>query len=80
MTPQDHTRSAANLLEAERTGEQIGLLTRDHPDMRMDDAYAIQNAIYRAKLEQGRNVIGWKIGLTSKAMQYALNSDDPEFV
>ena len=45
MTPQDHTRSAANLLEAERTGEQIGLLTRDHPDMRMDDAYAIQNAI-----------------------------------
>ena len=78
MTPQDHTRSAANLLEAERTGEQIGLLTRDHPDMRMDDAYAIQNAIYRAKLEQGRNVIGWKIGLTSKAMQYALNIDIPD--
>jgi 2-oxo-hept-3-ene-1,7-dioate hydratase len=78
MTPQDHTRSAANLLEAERTGEQIGLLTRDHPDMRMDDAYAIQNAIYRAKLEQGRNVVGWKIGLTSKAMQYALNIDIPD--
>ena len=78
MTPQDHTLAAANLLEAERTGEQIGLLTRHHPDMGMDDAYAIQNAIYRAKLEQGRNVVGWKIGLTSKAMQYALNIDIPD--
>ena len=41
----------------------------------MDDAYAVQNAIYRAKLAQGRSVVGWKIGLTSKAMQYALNID-----
>ena len=78
MTPQDHTLAAGNLLEAERRGEQIGLLTRNHPDMGMDDAYAVQNAIYRAKLEQGRNVVGWKIGLTSKAMQYALNIDIPD--
>ena len=78
MTPQDHNRIAADLLEAERTGQQIGLLTREHPNMGMDDAYAIQNAIYRAKLEQGRIVVGWKIGLTSKAMQYALNIDIPD--
>ena len=74
----DHTLAAANLLEAERSGEQIGLLTRDHPEMKMDDAYAIQNAIYRAKLQVGRSVVGWKIGLTSKAMQYALNIDIPD--
>ena len=78
MTPQDHTRAATNLLEAERTGEQIGLLTKDYPEMGMDDAYAIQNAIYRAKLELGRSVVGWKIGLTSKAMQYALNIGIPD--
>jgi 2-oxo-hept-3-ene-1,7-dioate hydratase len=78
MTPQDHIRAAQDLLEAERTGKQIGLLTRDHPDMGMDDAYAIQNAIYHAKIAQGRNVVGWKIGLTSKAMQYALNIDVPD--
>ncbi|MEM7318324.1 MAG: 2-oxo-hept-4-ene-1,7-dioate hydratase [Pseudomonadota bacterium] len=78
MTPQDHARAAADLLHAEKTGEQIGLLTLRHPDMGMDDAYAIQNAIYRVKLEQGRKVIGWKIGLTSKAMQYALNIDIPD--
>jgi len=78
MTPQDHQIAAADLLNAEATGKQIGLLTKRHPDMGMDDAYAIQNAIYHAKLEQGRRVTGWKIGLTSKAMQYALNIDIPD--
>ncbi|WP_278923753.1 MULTISPECIES: 2-oxo-hept-4-ene-1,7-dioate hydratase [Pseudophaeobacter] len=78
MTPQDHAAAAADLLQAEASGQQIGLLTKRHPDMGMDDAYAVQNAIYRAKLAAGRRVIGWKIGLTSKAMQYALNIDIPD--
>ena len=78
MTPADHSRAAQDLLHAEATGEQIGLLSLRHPGMGMDDAYAVQNAIYKAKLAQGRRVIGWKIGLTSKAMQYALNIDIPD--
>ena len=78
MTPEDHAAAAADLLNAEKTGEQIGLLTLRHPEMGMDDAYEVQNAIYRAKLTEGRKVIGWKIGLTSKAMQYALNIDIPD--
>jgi 2-oxo-hept-3-ene-1,7-dioate hydratase len=78
MTPGDHARAAADLMEAEETRQQIGLLTLRHPEMGMDDAYEVQNAIYRAKLAAGRNVVGWKIGLTSKAMQYALNIDVPD--
>jgi len=78
MTPQDHARTAADLLAAEVSGTQIGLLTRRHPEMGMDDAYAIQNAIHAAKTKEGRSVIGWKIGLTSKAMQYALKIDIPD--
>jgi len=78
MTPLDHAQAAADLLNAETTGQQIGLLTKRHPEMGMDDAYAVQNAIYRAKLEADQKVIGWKIGLTSKAMQYALNIDIPD--
>ena len=78
MTPDDHAKAAADLLEAEATGCQIGLLSQRHPEMGMDDAYAIQSAIQRAKLQQGRRVVGWKIGLTSKAMQYALNIDIPD--
>ncbi len=78
MTPEDHARAAADLLNAERTQEQVGLLTLRYPEMAMDDAYEVQNAIYRAKLAEGRKVIGWKIGLTSKAMQYALNINIPD--
>lgn len=78
MTPEDHARAASDLLWAEQSMSQIGLLTQRHPEMGMDDAYAIQNAIHRAKLADGRHVIGWKIGLTSRAMQSALNIDIPD--
>jgi 2-oxo-hept-3-ene-1,7-dioate hydratase len=44
----------------------------------MDDAYAIQAAGVQCKIAAGRKSIGWKIGLTSKAMQYALNIDIPD--
>ncbi len=78
MTPEDHARAAADLLEAERTGRQIGLLSRRFPGIAMDDAYAIQTEILRAKEAAGRKVIGWKIGLTSRAMQDALGIDIPD--
>ncbi|MEH6522943.1 2-oxo-hept-4-ene-1,7-dioate hydratase [Sulfitobacter sp.] len=78
MTPQEHAQAATDLLEAEKAGTQISLLSLRHPEIGMDDAYAIQNEIYRAKIAQGRKVIGWKIGLTSKAMQSALNIDIPD--
>lgn len=78
MTPEDHKTAAAALLQAEETGTQIGLLSLAYPGMTMDDAYAIQSQILAAKLEAGRHIIGWKIGLTSKAMQAALNIDIPD--
>ena len=78
MTENDHARAAADLLEAEKTGTQTGLLSLRYPQIGMDDAYAIQNQIYRQKLAAGRKVIGWKIGLTSRAMQSALNIDIPD--
>ena len=74
----DHRKAARDLLEAERRGEQIGLLSVRHPDMTMDDAYAIQKTLIEKKREAGRKIIGWKIGLTSKAMQSALDIDIPD--
>lgn len=78
MTPIEHEAAARALLNAEQTGRQIGLLSLAYPGIGMDDAYAIQNAIHRAKLESGRSVVGWKIGLTSRAMQTALGIDIPD--
>lgn len=71
-------QAAQSLLGAEEKRKQIGLLSLKHPDMDMDDAYAVQTALMEAKLKAGRRIIGWKIGLTSKAMQAALNIDTPD--
>ena len=78
MTPREHASAATALLQAEATRTQIGLLSLAHPDMTMDDAYAIQNEILSAKIAQGRQIAGWKIGLTSRAMQAALKIDVPD--
>lgn len=71
-------QAAADLVEAERTQVQIGHLTQRHPGMTLDDAYAVQKALLAHKLAEGRKVIGWKIGLTSRAMQDALKIDTPD--
>lgn len=78
LTGVEIEQAANDLFEADATGRQIGLLTIRHPAMTMDDAYAVQAALVRRKLAAGRKVVGWKIGLTSKAMQYALNIDIPD--
>lgn len=78
MTPDQVEAAAADLLRAEQTGEQIGLLSLRHPEITMDDAYAIQSALMAQKRAAGRRVIGWKIGLTSRAMQQALGIDIPD--
>jgi len=78
LSPQDIETAAKDLLAAEETGQQIGLLSLRHPGMTMDDAYAVQTALMQAKLAAGRRIIGWKIGLTSKAMQDALKIDTPD--
>ncbi len=78
MTPQHIRQAAAALEEAEISRKQIGLLSLTYPDITMDDAYAIQAEWVAAKIKKGRTVKGWKIGLTSKAMQYALNIDIPD--
>ena len=78
MTPDEIRSAATDLLTAEETREQIGLLSLRHPGMTLDDAYAIQSAQMAQKLATGREIIGWKIGLTSKVMQDALGIDTPD--
>ena len=78
MTPAAIAHAAQDLFHAEKTQEQIGLLTIANPEMGMDEAYAVQKALVALKIADGRRVVGWKIGLTSKAMQYALNIDIPD--
>ena len=78
LNPAEIEAAAEALFEAEKERRQIGLLTGTYPDMDMEDAYAIQARLVQRKLDSGRKIIGWKIGLTSKAMQQALNIEIPD--
>ncbi len=78
LADKDIATAARALDAAERTRVQTGLISLKHPEATMDDAYAIQSAWVKLKLVSGRKVIGWKIGLTSKAMQSALNITTPD--
>lgn len=78
MAPGDIEGAAERLFRAERDRRQTRLLSLDFPDATMDDAYRVQAAVVRRKAAAGLKPRGWKIGLTSKAMQSALNIDIPD--
>lgn len=78
LSDADVAQAADDLLKAGEDHRQIGLLSLRHPGMTLDDAYRIQSAQMARKLTQGRRIIGWKIGLTSKVMQDALGIDTPD--
>ncbi|MGD9865976.1 MAG: 2-oxo-hept-4-ene-1,7-dioate hydratase [Pseudodonghicola sp.] len=78
MTPEQYNEAAETLFQAEATGQQCGLLSLRYPGMTLDDAYAVQSRLIARKLASGRRKIGWKIGLTSRAMQDALKIDTPD--
>jgi 2-keto-4-pentenoate hydratase len=42
-------------------------------------AYAVQRELTRARLDAGATVVGYKIGLTSAAVQRQLGVDQPDF-
>lgn len=78
LKPEMIRDAAVRLHQAEKSRIQIGQLSIQHPDITMDDAYAIQQAWVGIKVSEGRVVRGHKIGLTSRAMQSALNIDTPD--
>ena len=78
LNDQQITEAANRLYEAEKARIQIPALTISH-EMDMDDAYAIQKAWVDRKITEGAEVVGYKIGLTSRAMQMAVNIDQPDY-
>ncbi|AAF12234.1 2-oxo-hept-4-ene-1,7-dioate hydratase [Deinococcus radiodurans] len=80
MLTDEQIRDAAHRLqEAETNRRQIGHLSRQYPDITIEDAYRVQDAWVSHKLAQGRRVYGHKIGLTSRAMQKSSNINEPDY-
>tara|TARA_Y100001001_G_C7982213_1_gene299797 strand:+ start:630 stop:1433 length:804 start_codon:yes stop_codon:yes gene_type:complete len=79
LTKEQIETAADRLYQAETSRTQIPALTLDYPDMTMEEAYAIQKAWVDRKVAEGRKVMGYKIGLTSRAMQMSSNIDEPDY-
>ncbi len=71
--------AAKRLHEAEKTRKQVRQISLDHPEITIEDAYAIQKAWVGLKLAEGQKVVGHKIGLTSRAMQMSSQINEPDF-
>ncbi|MFI5806393.1 2-keto-4-pentenoate hydratase [Streptomyces sp. NPDC051561] len=70
----------ADLLdEACRTGVPIAPVRDLLPPGDVAAAYAVQNLRTRRRLAGGRRITGWKVGLTSVAVQRQLGVDSPDF-
>lgn len=70
---------AARLITATRTRVAIPPLTASQPDLTVADAYAIQQLVVADRTAAGETIVGWKLGLTSKAMQTQLGVDRPDY-
>jgi 2-oxo-hept-3-ene-1,7-dioate hydratase len=70
---------AQRLHDAERTHTTIRQISQLHPELNVEDAYAIQRAGVALATASGRVVKGRKIGLTSRTMQQAVNIDEPDY-
>jgi 2-oxo-hept-3-ene-1,7-dioate hydratase len=70
---------ADELATAERDRATVPLLTARHPDMTVEDSYAVQNEWRRRGIAAGRRPVGRKIGLTSKVMQVATGITEPDY-
>ena len=79
MTVTDAHAKARALYEARRTRVPIAPFTDEDPGLGMADGYAIQRELVPMLLADGDRVIGYKVGLTSKAMQTMIGVDSPDY-
>jgi 2-keto-4-pentenoate hydratase len=78
LTPETVDATARACLDMHRTRVRYHPLDAAIRTAPLDDAYRIQSALHQLMAEAGRGKIaGWKIALTSKAMQQMTGVDQP---
>ena len=79
LTDVQITKAAEAIHAAEKNRRQARAVTLEYPDMSLDDAYEIQAKWMAIKQAEGRVIRGYKIGLTSRAMQMTMKIDEPDY-
>jgi 2-keto-4-pentenoate hydratase len=75
----DIQKAATALMAAESEKQPIAPFTSSTVEISVDEAYQIQLRQIHQKVEKGAEIVGKKIGLTSKAMQDMLNVNQPDY-
>jgi len=76
----DTIEAIADALWTSRTERQaIAPIQPQHPEMTIDEAYAINLRLTERRVASGDGIVGKKIGLTSVAVQSMLGVDQPDF-
>jgi 2-oxo-3-hexenedioate decarboxylase len=71
-------KSLAEFLNsAEVEKREVLKITNEHPDLTVEQAYEIQEQLVQLKLEQGYEIVGPKMGLTSQAKMKQMNVNEP---
>jgi 2-oxo-hept-3-ene-1,7-dioate hydratase len=70
---------AHKLYRARKDRTQLRHFSKDHPQMSIEDGYAIQREWVKLELADGHTIKGRKIGLTSRAMQQASQITEPDY-
>lgn len=70
---------AAQLIEAEQSRVGMDPLTAVDPEITIDEAYYIQLQNIKKKVDEGKKIVGKKIGLTSVVVQKMLGVDEPDY-
>jgi 2-oxo-3-hexenedioate decarboxylase len=70
-------RAASALLEAEDVRVTREPLTAEWPGLDLATAYAVQDETLRRRLDRGEQLVGIKLGLTSRAKQRRMNVSSP---
>jgi 2-oxo-hept-3-ene-1,7-dioate hydratase len=79
LSPDTITSLARQLYEARKSRTQLRHFSKQHPEMTIEDGYAIQCEWVKLELADGRTIKGRKIGLTSRAMQLSSQITEPDY-
>lgn len=79
LDPAVHEQIAQELSRAEHERSVVPLLTARYSGMTVEDSYAVQRLWHRRGIQEGRQHVGRKIGLTSKVMQAATGISEPDY-
>ena len=79
MTPELINTLGDELYDALKGRHVVEPLTSRHPDITIEEAYAIQQRLNARRVDAGERIIGKKIGVTSRAVMDMLGVYQPDF-